>query len=159
MILVTVGHQMPFDRMLRLVDRWSQHHRRTDLFAQIGESDFRAKHFPCEQWLTPAEYRERLEACTGIISHAGTGTIIQGLMLGKPILVLPRLARHAETRNDHQVGTARYFESRGLLMAAYDDEGFSRALEQFETFTPRERMTEFASTSLLDRISAFIREG
>ena len=79
------------------------------------------------------------------------------MTLGKPILVLPRLARHAETRNDHQVGTARYFESCGLLMAAYDDEGFSLALEQFETFTPRERMAEFASESLLERISSFIQ--
>ena len=159
MIFVSVGHQMPFDRMLGLIERWSCEHRRSDLFAQIGESDFRATHFPCQQWLTPNEYRERLEACTGIISHAGTGTIIQGLMLGKPILVLPRLARYAETRNDHQVGTARYFESRGLLMAAYDDAGFSAALEEFERFTPRERMTEDASPELLARIQSFIHEG
>ncbi len=156
MILVTVGHQMPFDRMLRLIDQWSCQRGRKDLFAQIGESDFQATHFRCEQWLSPAEYRVRLEECSGIISHAGTGTIIQGLMLGKPILVLPRLAKFSETRNDHQVGTARYFESQGLLMAAYDDTDFSAALEEFESFRPRERMSDHASPQLLDRIASFI---
>jgi UDP-N-acetylglucosamine transferase subunit ALG13 len=80
-------------------------------------------------------------------------------MLGKPMLVFPRLARYAETRNDHQVGTARYFESKGLLMAAYDNEGFSAALERFESFTPRERMTEYASPELIERVSRFIELG
>ena len=150
---------MPFDRMLNLIDQWSCGHRREDLFAQIGDSDFQATHFRCEQWLSPDEYRNRLVQCSGIISHAGTGTIIQGLMLAKPILVLPRLSRYSETRNDHQVGTARYFESRGLLMAAYDDDGFSAALERFEDFVPRERMSPNASSELLDRISSFVEQG
>lgn len=156
MIFVTVGHQMPFDRMLGLIDRWSRKHDRHDVFAQTGESEFRSDFFRCEQWLTPDEYRQRLDECSGIISHAGTGTIIQGLMLEKPILVLPRLARYSETRNDHQVGTARYFDSRGLIMAAYDDDGFSAALEQFESFIPRERMGEHASPELLERLTSFI---
>lgn len=156
MIFVSVGHQMPFDRMLRLVDAWSQKHGREDLFAQTGESTFRAKHFECRQWMSPDEYRERLESCTGMISHAGTGTIIQTLMLGKPMLVLPRLSRLGETRNDHQVGTARYFESRGLLMAAYDDEAFGAALERFEAFEPREALGDHASDQLLERIGSFL---
>lgn len=156
MIFVTVGHQMPFDRMLCLVDRWSSQHDRHDVFAQTGESDFRPDSFQGEQWLTPDEYRQRLEECSGIISHAGTGTIIQGLVLEKPILVLPRLARYSETRNDHQVGTARYFESRGLIMAAYDDEGFSAALEQFESFTPADRITDRTAPELLERLESFI---
>ncbi|MCR9093697.1 MAG: glucuronosyltransferase [bacterium] len=156
MIFVTVGHQMPFDRMLQLIDRWSIDHGRDDLFAQVGESTFRSAQFECRPWLSPDEYRERLEGASAIISHAGTGTIIQGLLLGKPMLVLPRLAKNDETRNDHQVGTARYFESRGLLMAAYDDVGFAAALEDFESFRPREELGDYASDSLIEKISSFI---
>ena len=37
------------------------------------------------------------------------GTIIAALELGKPLLMLPRLAAFRESRNDNQVGTARHF--------------------------------------------------
>lgn len=39
MIFVTVGHQTPFDRLIRLVDRWAEENMRHDLFAQIGHGE------------------------------------------------------------------------------------------------------------------------
>jgi UDP-N-acetylglucosamine transferase subunit ALG13 len=156
MIFVSVGHQMPFDRMLALIEEWSGRHERSDVFAQIGESGFQTTRFETRQWLTPQEYRDRLERCTQFISHAGTGNIIQALGMGKPMLIFPRRADLHETRNDHQVGTARYFESRELLMAAYDAEGFRAALEGLEGFRPRARLGDYASEALTDRIRGFI---
>jgi hypothetical protein len=72
------------------------------------------------------------------------------------MLIVPRRADLHETRNDHQVGTARYFESRELLMAAYDAEGFRAALEGLEGFRPRARLGDYASEALTDRIRGFI---
>ena len=37
MILVTVGTDLPFDRMVRVVDDWAGETGRRDVFAQIGE--------------------------------------------------------------------------------------------------------------------------
>ena len=37
MIFVTVGTDLPFDRMLRVIDAWAGDSGRDDVFAQIGE--------------------------------------------------------------------------------------------------------------------------
>ena len=39
------------------------------------------------------------------------GTIIAALESSKPLLMLPRLARRKESRNNNQVGTARHFRT------------------------------------------------
>ena len=156
MIFVTVGHQMPFDRLVSLVEQWSVASERDDIFAQTGESNISPANFGSKKWLTPAEYESNMDRCTAIVAHAGTGTILQALNRNKPMLVLPRLSGVGETRNDHQVGTARYFAQRGLLLAAFEDDQFIRLLGEVESFTPREKIGDWASPDLLERISDFI---
>lgn len=148
---------MPFDRLLSLVDQWSLTSERDDIFAQTGESNISPTNFSSTKWLTPVEYQWNMERCTAIVAHAGTGTILQALNLKKPMLVLPRLSRFEETRNDHQVGTARYFAQHGLLLAAFEDDKFIHLLGEVESFTPREKIGDWASANLLERISEFIR--
>ena len=45
MIFVTVGTQLPFDRLVRAVDAWAAEHPQVDVFGQIGPASFRPKHF------------------------------------------------------------------------------------------------------------------
>jgi UDP-N-acetylglucosamine transferase subunit ALG13 len=61
--------------------------------------------------MSPEEYQRRFADAELIIGHAGMGTIIAALELGKPLLMLPRLAAFRESRNDNQVGTARHFRT------------------------------------------------
>ena len=46
MILVTVGAQMPFDRMIEVVDTWAGETGRDDVFAQIADAQYRPRHIP-----------------------------------------------------------------------------------------------------------------
>ncbi len=41
MILVTVGTDGPFDRLIRIVDDWACRNNRSDIFAQIGDGGTR----------------------------------------------------------------------------------------------------------------------
>lgn len=79
------------------------------------------RHIDASPWLDPPQFRARLEGADAIVAHAGMGTILSALELGKPLLVMPRLARLAETRSDHQIATAREFAARGWLLAAEDE--------------------------------------
>jgi len=116
MIFVTVGMQLPFDRMMRAVDAWcegSEQGKR--VFGQTGRlsvDNFIPRHFPHAEELTPEEFDRRLTAARLIVSHAGMGTIISALTLGKPIVVVPRRAHLGEQRNDHQVATVKKFADR-----------------------------------------------
>ncbi|MBU0500929.1 MAG: glucuronosyltransferase [Gammaproteobacteria bacterium] len=156
MIFVTVGHQTPYDRLLRLVDLWAGERGRSDLFAQIGEGSYRPAHFPSQAFLSPAEFDARMQGCSAVVAHAGTGTIIKALLLGKPLLVLPRVAALGETRSDHQWGTARHFAESGRILMAEDEAAFPALLDSLEGFRPSGSLGAQASPELLARIRAFV---
>ena len=103
MIFVTVGAQMAFDRLVRTVDEWAATRGRKDVFAQIGPTEWRPRHIEWVAFLPPEDFRKRVADATMVVAHAGMGSIITALELGKPILVMPRRGHLQETRNDHQV--------------------------------------------------------
>ena len=121
MILLTVGAQMPFDRLVAAADDWAGRRGRTDVFAQVGDTSYEPRHLRWEKFVTPDRLRELVLSAELIVAHAGMGTILTALELGKPIIVLPRRGSLRETRNDHQVATARQFGDRGLVAVAWDE--------------------------------------
>lgn len=149
---------MPFDRMITWLDQWALDRQRDDVFAQIGASEFKPKRIRCERFLAPSEFRKNIEQASGFVGHAGMGTIISALQLGKPLLVLPRLGNLGETRNDHQVGTAQRFSESGRILAAYSEEEFYEKLDQLHLFRPAECISATASDSLMHAIRTFVFE-
>lgn len=155
MIFVTVGHQLPFDRLVRAIDAWSARSGRTDVFAQIGKSSFRPTHMDAVSFLVPEEFHRRMEIADAVISHAGTGNIINALCLGKPMLVLPRRSCFGETRNDHQVATARRFGESGHILVASTENELSARIEELQAFRPRSSIDARAAPELLVRLRDF----
>lgn len=158
MIFVTVGAQMPFDRLIARVDEWAGARARTDVFAQIGPSEYRARHIETTPFLAPADFRSRVESCSAIVSHAGMGTIITALQYAKPLLVLPRLGDLGETRNDHQTSTARRFAESGRVLAAFDDDELMAQLDQIDRLPATTRIADRASPELLAHVRRFALE-
>lgn len=156
MIFVTVGHQMPFDRLIRAVDDWAEHAGREDVFAQIGNGKYRPVNFSFVNTLAPAEFMRRMREASGIVAHAGTGTIIAALELGKPLLVMPRRAALGETRNDHQVPTAQRFAEAGCVLVAQDEDQLLARMDELESFRPRAMIEHQASIELIARLRSFI---
>lgn len=154
MIFVTVGGQLPFDRLVRLVDAWAERTGREDVFAQVGPGGYRPLHMLSQELLTPAECRQRMVEAEAIVAHAGMGTILTALDLGKPLLVMPRLARYDEHRNDHQIGAARYFSESGQLRVAFEDAELTAQLDHLNEL-PVPQAGSRASPELLDRIRSF----
>jgi UDP-N-acetylglucosamine transferase subunit ALG13 len=132
MIFVTVGAQMPFDRLVRAVDEWAGDSRRGDVFAQIGPSGYRPRHLQYAQFINPLQYEDAVTLADVIVSHAGMGTIITALERGKPILVMPRRGDLGETRNDHQVATARCLEGMKLVHVAMDPAALAARLDAID---------------------------
>ncbi|MCK6552757.1 hypothetical protein L6R52_43440 [Myxococcota bacterium] len=159
MIFVTIGHQMPFDRLLRIVDDWAALRKRSDLFAQTGESTYVPKNFPSQPFLKPDEFRHKVQSSSAMVAHAGVGTIISALQAGKPLLVYPRLERYRETRNDHQVPTAKYFVEKGYLMAAYEEQELLEKIDLIEAFRPSITLGGSASPGLIERVRSFVFDG
>lgn len=156
MIFVTVGAQMPFDRLIRAVDVWAGEAGRTDVFAQIGEEGWRPEHIEWTARLTPSAFRERVANARAVIAHAGMGSILTALELGKPIVVMPRRAELRETRNDHQVGTARRLAESGRAIMVADERELRGQLEQIDSLRPAASISATASPELIETLASFI---
>lgn len=156
MIFVTVGAQMPFDRLVKAVDRWASDHGREDVFAQIGQTDYCPSRIQWTQFLDPVVFKHRYQAARVIVAHAGTGSIITALQLGKPILIMPRRANLHETRNDHQVATAEQFRRFSSVAVAWDEKELISKLESLDDLDGKQAVGPHASHELLAAIQGFI---
>jgi UDP-N-acetylglucosamine transferase subunit ALG13 len=160
LIFVTVGAQMAFDRLVGWVDAWAIAADRNDVVAQIGPSALSPKRLQVLPFLDPPEFRRTMEAADIIISHAGMGTILTALELGKPIVVVPRLGNLAETRNDHQVASSERFAADGLLLVARSEAELALRLRELESgIAPRARISAQADEALMARIRSFAEGG
>jgi UDP-N-acetylglucosamine transferase subunit ALG13 len=156
-IFVTVGAQIPFDRLVRAVDEWALSRERSDVFAQIGTSDFHARSIETTRFIDPMDFRKHVETATLIVSHAGMGTIITALEFGKPIIVMPRRADFKETRNDHQVETAKYLSEQGRIIVARNEQELITKLDQIKTSVQNlEPINPRASPQLIATLRKFV---
>ena len=156
MIFVTVGTQLPFDRLVGAVDRWAATRPDAEVFAQVGPTALRPAHLAWERFVSPAECRERMRAADAIVAHAGMGTILGALELGTPILVMPRRAALGEHRNDHQLATARRLAEQGAIAVAFDEAGLHARLGGLDRLGAREPIGRYATAPLLDALRGFI---
>lgn len=158
MIFVTVGVQLPFDRLIRTVDDWAGRCGRRDVVAQVGSSSYIPKHIEARPRLPPDEFRNFVEKADVVIAHAGMGSIITALELGKAIIVLPRRAALGEHRNDHQLATARHMGSHGSISVAENEDALVSMLDRLD-FAQAEgvRIASEAGQDLIAAIGDFIR--
>ena len=120
MILVAVGTQFPFDRLVETVDQWAADGTR-DVVAQIGPSSYVPANIQAHSFLPPKEFQALLERADLVIAHCGMGSILSALSHGKPIIVMPRSAAKGEHRNDHQCATAQRFSDQPGVTVAWDE--------------------------------------
>ena len=119
MILLTVGTQLPFDRLVKAVDEIAPS-LNEEIFGQIGKEGYRPKNLEYCEEMAPREFERRLGLARVILSHAGIGTMLTARRIGKPIILFPRQAKFGEHRNDHQIATSKQMEGRPGIYVAYD---------------------------------------
>ena len=156
-IFATVGTELPFDRMMRVIDEWVGETGRDDVFAQIGETEWRPQHMRYQRFLEPADFARTFEAASAIVSHAGMGTILSALRYSKPVIVMPRQARLGEQRNDHQLATARRLAELGKVQVAYDENDLRARLDRVGELSLAAPIGPYAQPELITAIKDFIQ--
>jgi UDP-N-acetylglucosamine transferase subunit ALG13 len=159
MIFVTVGTDLPFDRMMRVIDGWARENDRRDVFAQIGEGGWEPQFIRYSHFLQPPEFKERFDEARLIISHAGMGTILSALRYGKPILVMPKRATLGEHRSEHQVATARHMRDFGNVNVAFDETELRSRLDCLDELLEPKRIGASASDGLIAGLRDFVFNG
>lgn len=147
---------MPFPRLIHALDEWAAARGRTDVFAQIGPTSDHPRHMQWTHFLSPGEFRAKMQEADAVIAHAGMGTIITALCLRKPLIVMPRLGELMETRNDHQIATAAQFAARRGVMVANDREELFDRLDRLPDMGVPQGISDIASDQLLHAVRSFI---
>ena len=155
MIFVTVGSQMPFDRLVKAVDEWVGQSSR-EVLAQIGDSQLQPKHMRYVHSMPPSEYVDCVRRAELVVAHAGMGSIITALEFGKPILIMPRRGSLNETRNEHQMATARQFAGKTGIYVAMDERELCQILDDWSHAPHSEPIASMASDGLLQGVRAFL---
>jgi UDP-N-acetylglucosamine transferase subunit ALG13 len=148
-IFVTVGGQLPFDRLIRTVDQWAADEHRSDVFAQIGSSQSPPKYIQWQRFLSPTEFQTKARKADVIIAHAGMGSILTALDVGKPIIVMPRRAHLGEHRNDHQWATVNRLGADVGIIVAADEQALVSHLQRLEELRSPEKLHGQEYTRLL----------
>jgi UDP-N-acetylglucosamine transferase subunit ALG13 len=158
MIFITVGSQLPFDRLIEAIDEIAPSLAGKEIIAQVFGMKYQPKNIKTLDYISPADFKGYIESAELIISHAGTGTILSVAQQQKPLIVFPRSGKLRETRNDHQLSTCRMLEKISKLQVAYDK---AQLKEKINTFLRgelpvMEKVPAFASAQLLNSIKTFI---
>jgi UDP-N-acetylglucosamine transferase subunit ALG13 len=130
-IFVTVGTQLPFDRLVRGVDQWAAAHPDMAMRAQIGAigaQGYQPQHMDSTETIPPLDYDALCRDARLIVAHAGTGSFIKALEVGTPILAMPRRGALNEHRNDHQLATAPHFDGRGGISIVHEEDEIGPAI-------------------------------
>ncbi|RAK58138.1 glycosyltransferase [Phenylobacterium deserti] len=157
MIFVTVGVQLPFDRLIRTMDEWASTRRRRDVLAQVGASTYVPRSLETRPFLKADELETVLQDAELIVAHAGMGSIITALELCKPIFILPRRAALGEHRNDHQLATATRMAAQPNVTVADDEQSLVGMLDAFRPHQAAQGLASQASERLLTELTAFIQ--
>lgn len=155
-ILVTVGTQLAFDRLVKAVDAWVGCNPGERAFAQIGPADFKPAHMESRDFVPPDQANALFREADLIVSHAGMGSILTALKYRKPILIMPRKAGLGEHRNDHQMATAKWLGGKPGVTVAWEAEDISRHLDDRANIKVGEGISEFASPELISNLKNFI---
>jgi len=132
LIFVTVGtDHHRFDRLIDWVDGWisSGSISRARVIVQHGTSR-EPRHGDGHPYLPHGEMVRMLAKATGVVCHAGPGTVSAARRAGLIPIVVPRRRALGEHVDDHQAAFAPHLARSGLAHVPESEEQFRRLLDQ-----------------------------
>lgn len=122
MIFVSLGTQdKSFIRLLMKIDEMIETKMIQDeVIVQAGSTKYESKNMKVLNFIPMNEFNTYIEKCDFMITHAGVGTIINGINHGKKVIAVARRKKYGEHENDHQVEITTKFEDMGYIIGCKD---------------------------------------
>lgn len=138
-VFVTVGFEShPFDRLLRAIDGGLKRGLIAgDIFVQAGHSRYQVQYCESKRFLDYDEIMARLREADIVVCHAGVGTTLLCLGLGKIPIIFPRQSGYHEHVDDHQIQFAQKMEKLGKALVAYDENDLQSKISRYRILTER----------------------
>jgi UDP-N-acetylglucosamine transferase subunit ALG13 len=155
LILLTVGTQLPFNRLISAVDDLAIEIDE-EIFGQIGDTHIQPKNFPSSPSLSPVEFDKKFQSAKIVISHAGIGTILTAKKYRRPIILFPRRSEFGEHRNDHQIDTCKQVIGTPGIYVAQDVDRLSFYMKQRDGLSIPDMGESLHRNQLINNIREYI---
>lgn len=156
MIFVTVGTQLAFPRLIKIINDWNAG-RDSNVVAQIGNDQSLYENIVTYKMLPASEVERYYEESQFVIAHAGIGSILTAIQYEKPIIIFPRMERYNEHRNDHQLATCKKFETITGVHVVYSPEDLIKKLNDGKLLSPNKNSSK-VSEGIVNFIVGVINE-
>lgn len=158
MILVTVGSQkFQFNRLLKKIDELVEKKVITEeVFAQVGASDYKPKNYQYVDFMAQTEFNKKLDECDLLITHAGTGVIVNAVKKDKKVIAIPRLQKYGEHVDDHQIQLIKQFDELNFIEPCYQIDDLEIKIKR----TENKKYNKYTSNTdtIIDSIKKYIGE-
>lgn len=134
MVFVSLGTQdKTFERLLSKIDEMIEKGMiNEEVIVQAGSTKYESKNMKVLDFIAMNEFNGYIENCHYMITHAGVGTIINGINHGKKVIAVARREKYGEHENDHQVEITTKFASLGYIVGCVDVDELEEKFSQLE---------------------------
>ena len=136
MILVTLGTQAePFTRLLDAIEKSNI---QDEIIVQAGNTPYTSNKMKIMKFMSYQEMAELVDKADLIITHGGTGSIVEPLKKSKKIIGCARLQKYDEHVDDHQEELINAFVAKGYILEFKDGDNIDDIVEKARNFIPNE---------------------
>lgn len=152
MIFVTVGtHEQGFERLIRKMDELVKDKKVNEkVIIQNGYTAYKPKSCKWFKFITPQQFDQMCKKSDLIITHAGVGSIMTALKFSKTTIVVPRLKKFGEHRDDHQLQITKELEKQGKILAVYDIDDLEKTISKAKNRKPKKMLKRNRISYLVD---------
>ncbi len=137
MIFVMVGtHNLGFDRLIKKMDEIAE---KKEVVMQTGATSYVPKNAEYFAFTGLAKMYEYIEKADVVVTHGGIGCVTDALAYGKPLVIVPRLKKHDEHTNDHQLDLATEIAKEGRAVMLLDIDKLEGAIKDAEELGKKEK--------------------
>ncbi len=132
MIFVCVGsREYQFDRLIIEIDRLVEEGKiKDEVFAQIGSSNYIPKFIKYDKFISQDMFNFYLKQADIIISHAGTGVLVNSIKLMKKTIAVPRDMIFKEHVDNHQFEICEILHEENYLKCVKNVNELSETISQ-----------------------------
>lgn len=144
MILVLLGtFRIEFPRPLIEIEKLCREGKLSEeIIAQTGHTNFKSEYFTIIPFMDVDKLNDLYDKARIIITHAGTGSMLNGVKRGKKVIAVPRLMKNGEHIDDHQLEIAKVFAEKNYVLPWYEDQPLYSILQQANDFVPEKYISK-----------------
>lgn len=136
MIFVCIGSRgYQFNRLLKAMDELvADGTIKEEVIAQTGLSDYKPVHYAYQNYMDVDQFKKMQKDADLIVSHAGTGALVNALKMEKQVIAVPRRKKYEEHIDDHQLQVAQALESQGYLFVVREMEELGSVIQKAKAY-------------------------